>query len=207
VDIMNPQATSPDLPLTGQTRALPPGEAEALSAWFDGESDSVHSLERALHDPGARRHFESWCVVADALRSHEVAAAHCPALRDRVMAALAAEPRLLAPRALRPRRWQRAAGAATAVAAAAAVLMLVALPQVRNGLGAGGPATVASANAAGASTATPLLASAPRAAVPGSSPAAEASLDAYLAAHHNLAPSAVMPAAATYLRYGDEPAR
>jgi sigma-E factor negative regulatory protein RseA len=177
----------------------PPSSAapgEAFSAWLDGELDDAGAqalLEQGLGSVELRRHHEEWCLVGDALRSHEVAAGHSPRLCARICAALGDEPALLAPRALAaPRRnatLARHVATGVAIAAAAAVLMVVAVPQLRNGAAAVAPQVAR----------TDPPAAAPARLASHSSP-----YDPYEEAHNEFARGGVMPATVTYLRAGSE---
>jgi len=185
-------------------------DAERLSAWLDGELDAREGaplLAGLLRRPDLQRRYTGWCLVGDALRSHEVVAEHSPALCARIGAALQSEPELLAPSALRggsrSQLVRRHLASGFAVAAAAAVLVLVAVPQLRSAGGAADTPTVAGRGtapmAAGTAVApeTAALALANR-------PARNPRLDPYFQAHRDFMGSGVMPAAAVYLRSGNE---
>ena len=186
-----PEATAQVSPESGS-------DAERLSAWLDGELEDPSAgpvVAGLLSRPELQRRYAGWCLVGDALRSHEVLAGHSPALCARISAALQDEPALLAPAALRP-AYRRHLASGFAVAAAAAVLVLVAVPQLRG---------------SGAVAEAPAIAAAPAAAT--ESPAALAlagrtarnpRLDPYLQAHRDFMGAGVMPAAAVYLRSGSE---
>jgi len=178
-----PQSAPPD----------PGADAERLCAWFDGELDDAAAgpvLDRLLRDRALQQRYARWSVVGDALRSSEVLAGHSPQLCARISQALADEPALLAPAALRP-ALKRHLASGFAVAAAAAVLVLVAVPQLRGSApGAEAPALVSSVPA------HPEVAAA--------RPARDPRLDPYLQAHRDFMGSGVMPAAAVYLRSGSE---
>ena len=112
------------------------GCSEALSRLIDGELDpgACRDLfERLGADDEARRTWVLLNVACDAVRSSETAALHSAGFVTRVSAALAAEPVILAPRALRSRQGvlRRVVIPVAAVAAAAAVLAVVALPELR----------------------------------------------------------------------------
>jgi sigma-E factor negative regulatory protein RseA len=209
-DELNPAARSA-APASGADGSARERDGEALSAWLDGELDALSSealLPRLLQAGAERGRFEQWCLVGDALRSHEVAAGHAPQLCARICAALDDEPALLAPRAL-PARVQahsatgRRIASGIAVAAAAAVVAFYALPQLRDAPAPG--AVTASAQSA------PGAVQAPGAAftvanVPGASAAGKRDqrLDPYIQAHHDFSGNGVMPAAEVYLRFGNE---
>ena len=164
---------------------------ETLSAWLDGELDAPAAeplLSGLLQSAEARRLHDEWCLVGDALRSHEVAAGHSPRLCARIADALAAEPALLAPRALAPARpsfmrLRRQVASGAAIAAAAAVVVFVAVPQLRGPGTSGGSELVAR---------------------DGAVVKRNTNIEAYLQAHRDMAPGAVKPASEVYLRYGNE---
>ena len=183
-----------------------PGDAETFSAWFDGEATDPAAeaafAARLVRDPALRRQYEHWCLVGDALRSHEVAAHHSPRLCARINTALEAEPAILAPRALpraMPRGLRRNVASGAAVAAAFAVLAFFALPQLRSALpgGAADPGAGIARVQPGAPSATAPASLAMEA-------ARRQRLEPYLQAHRDLAGQGVMPAAAIYLRSGPE---
>jgi sigma-E factor negative regulatory protein RseA len=176
-------------------------DAEQLSAWLDGELDDPAAdpvVARLLRQPAMQRRFNDWHLLGDALRSSEVLSGHSPRLCARIHAAVAAEPALLAPSALRP-RLKRHLASGLAVAAAAAVLVFVAVPQL-NGP-ADTPALASARTGATAAGGTPATAPAALAAA---RPARDPRLDPYLRAHRDFMGAGVMPAAAVYLRSGNE---
>jgi len=200
-----PQAAASDAPRGA-------ADAEELSAWLDGELEDPAAepvLAGLLRQPHLGRQFETWCLVGDALRSGEVLAGHSPRLCARINAALADEPALLSPSALRP-RTKRHLASGFAVAAAAAVLVFVAVPQLR-GTDAPAVATALAGSGAAPAAGTPV---APAAAAPAGPeavaslaavrPARDPRLDPYLRAHRDFMGAGVMPAAAVYLRSGNE---
>lgn len=179
---------------------------ERLSAWFDGELEASVAeplMRELLGEQALQRKFHSWCFVGDALRSQEVAAEDSPRLRARISRMLQDEPKLLAPRALSARmRHHLASG--VAVAGAMAVLVLVAVPLLRGSgptAGLRGEPTVVrnavpGADLAGRDAATAAASDTPVARQP--------RLDPYFQAHRDFTPEGVMPAAAIYLRSGNE---
>jgi len=182
-------------------------KAEGLSAWLDGELDepAAEPLVRELLGGGPlRRKYQSWCVVGDALRSQEVAGEHSPRLCTRIARALQDEPVLLAPRALSARvRHQLASG--VAVAGAMAVLVLVAVPLLRGTDSSSGVSGQTTARSAGAGDLT--VRDTTGVATLGTGAAAsmhQPRLDPYLQAHRDFTADGVMPAAAIYLRSGNE---
>ena len=186
---------------------------EDLSAWLDGELDAQAAgpLVTELLQPGAcRRHFDEWCLVGDALRSHEVAAGHSPRLCARIADSLKDEPALLAPRAVapmgkRPSTLARHIASGVAIAAAAAVVVLVAVPQLREGVVSGSTqlANQQAPTPPAADSGSVALASVPSAnSVNGAN--RNPRLDPYIQAHRDFSGAGVMPAAAVYLRFGNE---
>jgi negative regulator of sigma E activity len=110
--------------------------SEAMSRLIDGELDSGgcrELFERLARDEQARRDWVLLNIACDAVRSSETAALHSSGFVVRMRAALAAEPVVLAPRAIQRRHGilRRVVLPAAAVAAAAAVLVVVAVPQLR----------------------------------------------------------------------------
>jgi sigma-E factor negative regulatory protein RseA len=175
---------------------------EELSAWLDGELDGPGAqalLDAGLGSAQSRQQFEAWCLVGDALRSHEVAAGHSPRLCARICAALENEPALLAPAALaaprRPSHLARHVASGVAIAAAAAVVLLVAVPQLRNGGGAPAPQIVRN----DAPPAAPAL--------PARLAAHDSPYDPYEAAHEEYARGGLMQATVVELRSGGAPGR
>ncbi len=175
-------------------------DAERLSEWIDGEADPraneplVGELVRS-RDWHAR--YREWHFVGDALRSDEVAAAHCTALCERICAAIEREPAIVAPRALAP-RWQRHFASGVAVAAAAAVIVFVAVPQLR------GPAPRSGTDLARSAPPAASLAEVTALPQAGAQVPANSRLEPYFMAHRDVAPGGVMPAAAVYLRFGND---
>ena len=163
---------------------------EALSCLIDGElsqSECASILERLCADQAARRQWGWMHVAGDALRSSEVAALHSSGFVERVSAAIAREPVVLAPAALVHRRYQRILIPGVAVAAAAALLAVVAVPQLRG-------------NNESAQFAATAVSPEPSAAPPAVELARVPELERYLRAHRELAGGAVMPHATPYLR-------
>ncbi|SPE29937.1 putative Anti-sigma factor [Burkholderiales bacterium] len=195
--------------------ADPQSEAERLSAWLDGELEANAAeplVQKLLNGRPLQRQYQSWCMVGDALRSQEVAAEHSPRLCVRISRALQDEPALLAPRALRP-GMRRHLTSAVAVAAAMAVLVLVAVPLLR---GNAPVAELTADNAAvrgaasGERNARDVGATEPSALARASAASDDAGaarhprLDPYFQAHRDFTAAGVMPAAAVYLRSGNE---
>jgi sigma-E factor negative regulatory protein RseA len=185
-------------------------DAEVLSAWLDGELDGAAAepvVARLLRQRDMQQQYQGWCLVGDALRSGEVLAGHSPHLCARINSALADEPALLAPSALPP-RMKRHLASGFAVAAAAAVLVFVAVPQLRGTDAPGNVAAIASGAAAPASAPSSPAAGGADATTPvaltASGPSRDPRLDPYFRAHRDFMGAGVMPAAAVYLRSGNE---
>lgn len=171
-----------------------PLSRETLSCLIDGELDAADGaklLGRLGADPAARRDWLLLHLAGDALRSSDVASLQSDRFLERMGAALEAEPAIVAPRARldRARLVRRVVLPGAAVAAAAAMLAVIAVPQLRGDA----PAPTQTAKS------TPVVA-------PTSAPAAAnqvrrlAELEAYLAAHQELAGGSMMPRTAPYLR-------
>lgn len=161
-------------------QAHPSGCSEAMSRLIDGELDAGgcrELFERLGRDDDARRNWVLLNIACDAVRSSETASLHAPGFVSRVSAALAAEPVVLAPRALRRPSMLRRVGLPTAaVAAAAAVLAIVAVPQLRGAAESAAPTVVSVPVPAPAGAPAPKLAEAGEV-------QRSAEFEAYLAAH------------------------
>src|SRR5512137_1805462 len=108
-------------------------DIEHLSALIDGELDAREAaavLDALCRDAELQRRWADLQLVGDALRSTEVAACHVDGFCARVRNALAAEPTILAPRAVRP-RLRRYAIPGIAVAASVAAIAFIAVPLLR----------------------------------------------------------------------------
>lgn len=186
-----------------------PLAGETLSCLIDGELDAAECaklLGRLGADHVARREWLLLHVAGDALRSSDVACLQSDRFLLRMGAALEAEPPIAAPRASRDRARLVLPGAA--VAAAAAMLAVIVVPQLRGDA----PATTQTAAAQAAQNASTSAQAAPAAASPlvpvAATPAAGApneirrlaELEAYLAAHRELAGGSMLPRTAPYLR-------
>ena len=117
-------------------QARPSGCSEAMSRLIDGELDGSgcrELVDRLSADAASREAWVLMNIACDAVQSSETAAMHATGFVTRVSAALAAEPVVLAPRALLrgPSVLRRIVLPAAAMAAAAAVLAVVAVPQLR----------------------------------------------------------------------------
>lgn len=175
-----------------------PVSGETLSCLIDGELDGgecARLLERVCADRETRRQWMLWHWAGDALRAPEVAGLQSERFLERVSAALAAEPTIVAPRARRERArlLLRLALPGAAAVAAGAMLAVIAVPQLRGTLPA--PAQMASMPAAPPPEAV-------TAAPPPSAGDVQrlAVLEAYLAAHRELAGDSMLPRTAPYLR-------
>lgn len=169
-------------------------DALNLSCLLDGELDGAERqrvLDRLLHDADAQRLWSAMHVVGDAIRSSEVACMHRTQFQARVAACLAREPAVVAPRPQRMLRRMVLPGAA--VAAAAAVLMVVAVPQLREGATDQAPLT------ATATKALPVAARDPDSAVITASVSSRP-IQPYLQAHREFAQGGVLPPSTAYLR-------
>lgn len=195
-------STSGEAPLSGET----------LSCLIDGELDPAECaklLGRLGADHVARREWLLLHVAGDALRSSDVACLQSDRFLLRMGAALEGEPPIVAPRASRDRARlvRRVVLPGAAVAAAAAMLAVIVVPQLRGDApgttqtAAALAAQNASASAQAAPAAAPLV---PVAATPAAGAPNEirrlAELEAYLAAHRELAGGSMMPRTAPYLR-------
>lgn len=178
----------------GSASGEAPLSRETLSSLIDGElgaADSAKLLGRLGADRAARREWLLLHLAGDALRSSDVASLQSDRFLVRMSAALEAEPAILAPRARldRARLVRRVVLPGVAVAAAAAMLAVIAVPQLRGDE----PAATQVAKS------TPPVATMPvRAAANEVRRLIE--LEAYLAAHQELAGGSMMPRTAPYLR-------
>ncbi len=179
-------------------------QGEALSSLIDGElpaADAGSLLTLLCSDKDLRGEWAAFHVVGDALRSTEVASAHCSAFCARVANAIAGEPTVLAPRRL-PRAsssLRRYFAPSLAVAASVAAIGFVAVPLMRETSpttpvqqAASPPAPVA---LSAAETTTRRAAA---------TVANARAMQAYLAAHRELATGAALPRATPYLRAATE---
>ncbi|GIL04626.1 anti-sigma factor [Betaproteobacteria bacterium PRO7] len=196
-------STSGEAPLSGET----------LSCLIDGELDPAECaklLGRLGVDHAARREWLLLHVAGDALRSSDVACLQSDRFLLRMGAALEGEPPIVAPRAGRDRARlvRRVVLPGAAVAAAAAMLAVIVVPQLRGDApGTTQTATAPAVQSASTSAQTAAPAAAPLVPV-AATPAAGApneirrlaELEAYLAAHRELAGGSMMPRTAPYLR-------
>lgn len=179
---------------SGSASGEAPLSRETLSSLIDGElgaADSAKLLGRLGADDAARREWLLLHLAGDALRSSDVASLQSDRFLARMSAALESEPTILAPRARlgRARLVRRFVLPGVAVAAAAAMLAVIAVPQLRGDE----PAATQVAQS------TPPVATMPvRAETNEVRRLAE--LEAYLAAHQELAGGSMMPRTAPYLR-------
>jgi sigma-E factor negative regulatory protein RseA len=108
-------------------------QRQALSALLDGELPAPQAgrlLDELERDADLRALWEHYHLVSGALRGERVAVAYRD-IADRTRAQIAAEPTVLAPGAVRPRRPSRLAPfAGVALAASAAFLAVFAVPSL-----------------------------------------------------------------------------
>ena len=107
---------------------------ERISVLLDGEMDRVEAdsvIGSVCSDATLLRQWHELHRAGDALRSHEVAACDAEAFCGRVMAAIAAEPTVLAPRSARTGGLRRYWMPGVAVAASVAAVGFIALPMLR----------------------------------------------------------------------------
>lgn len=180
---------------------------ERISVLLDGELDRVEAasvIGSVCSDAGLLRQWHELHRVGDALRSHEVAACDAEGFCGRVMAAIAAEPTVLAPHSGRASGLRRYWMPGVAIAASVAAVGFIALPLLRTQDAASiakglTPAVEVSAVASAVDMAPqkvlPTIANAR---------GLSASYSPYLAAHRELSGSAVVPRAAVYLRSAEE---
>ena len=175
---------------------------EHLSSLIDGELDAHEAaavLDALCKDAELQRRWSDLQLVGDALRSTEVAACHVDGFCARVSNALADEPTVLAPRAVRS-PMRRYAIPGVAVAASMAAIAFVAMPLLRT------PAIeVAAQKQAPAFVSAPVAVSAEQQEAQAASKAATAianarGLDPYFAAHRELTGGTPLPRATAYLR-------
>ncbi len=182
------------------TSGTAPLSDETLSCLIDGELDPAECaklLGRLGTDRAARRKWLLLHVAGDALRSSDMASLQSERFLLRMSDALEAEPAIVAPRARRDRARlvRRVVLPGAAVAAAAVMLAVIAVPQLR---GDAGQMQTAQAPAPGVPAVVPVAATAAAGAANEVRRLAE--LEAYLAAHRELAGGSMMPRTAPYLR-------
>ena len=177
-------------------------DIEHLSSLIDGELDAHETaavIDALCRDAELQRRWSDLQLVGDALRSTEVAACHVDGFCARVRNALADEPTILAPRAVRP-RLRRYAIPGVAVAASVAAIAFIAVPLLQ------APAIeVAAQKQSPAFAAAPVVANADQQQGQAASKAAAAianarALDPYFAAHRELTAGTPLPRATAYLR-------
>lgn len=173
-------------------------ECERLSCLMDGElspEEASRLLQSLCSDGELRSRWTAFHAVADALHSSEVGAVHSAAFCARVSAAIAREPTVLAPRASTGRPpLRRYLAPSLAVAASVAVIGFVAVPLMRNPAPA--PAVQQAAVQPVAPAAQPDEGTRRAAATVANARA----MQAYLAAHRELASGVALPRATPYLR-------
>lgn len=181
-------------------------DIEHLSSLIDGELDAQEAaavLDALCSDAELQRRWSDLQLVGDALRSSEVAACHVDGFGERVRAALASEPTVLAPRRRARPAWRRYSVPGLAVAASVAAIAFVAVPLLR------APSPDMMAQKPPAAQAPVIASTAALAASQSEAKAAAAianarALDPYFAAHRELTGGSALPRAAAYLRPGTE---
>lgn len=177
----------------------PPGRAEQVSSLIDGELDPTLCgplFATLCQDGPARSAWVRMHLVADALRSNEVAACHSDRFCARVSVALQSEPTVLAPRSGGRRIVRRYLVPGLALAASVAAISFVALPLLAPGVPESGSKVAGSELNAAAQVASGDSIRRAAATV-----AHARSLDPYLVAHRELTSTGVaLPRATPYLR-------
>ena len=175
-----------------------PTECERLSCLMDGEltpEEASRLLQTLCTDGELRGRWTAFHVVADALHSNEVGAVHSGDFCARVSAAIAREPTVLAPRASARRLpVRRYLAPSLAVAASVAVIGFVAVPLMRN------PAPAPAAQQAAVQPLTPAAQPDDGTRRAAATVANARAMQAYLAAHRELASGVALPRATPYLR-------
>lgn len=127
----------------------------SISAWMDGDDQAA--MPEILATQQGKETWELYHLIGDALRTPELAQPPASDFSSRVAKAIAAEPTVLAPRALPPKQatgWMRRYGwPGFAMAAAVASVVWVARPffipemgQAPGQVAVSGPASVVSAS-------------------------------------------------------------
>lgn len=178
---------------------------ERISCLMDGEDDAA-ALSALCADERARQDWALWHMAGDALRSSEVAALHAGGFSARLSAAIAAEPAIVAPRALRAnphRTVRRLMLPGAAAAAAMAVMAFVAVPMLRGTDGSSGfeVARVQGASQPSGSMVQTVPVSATARGLPMSG-VQTVNFDAYISAHSQMSGSLGLPRTSPYLRQG-----
>lgn len=176
---------------------------ERISVLLDGEMDRVEAesvIGSVCGDPALLRQWHELHRAGDALRSNEVAACDAQGFCARVMAAIAAEPTVLAPQPARAPGLRRYWMPGLAVAASVAAVGFIALPLLR------APDTTSIAKVAGPALELTAADLAPQRDLPTivNARGLSSSFSPYLAAHRELSASSVVPRAAVYLRSGED---
>lgn len=188
-------------------RAVVTSTTERISVLLDGEMDHVEAesvIGSLCSDAALLRQWHELHRAGDALRSHEVAACDAQGFCGRVMAAIAAEPTVLAPHSAGASGLRRYWMPGVAVAASVAAVGFIALPLLRTQ----DAASIAKGAGAALEVAAVVTAAdtAPQKVLPtiANARGLSASYSPYLAAHRELSGSAVVPRAAVYLRSAEE---
>lgn len=163
---------------------------ERISALMDGEletTDLLSEMQRIKGEDGLMRSWETYHLIGDVLRAERPLSA---GFADRVSAALASEPTVLAPRPIAASRKVRlyALSAAASIAGVATVAWLAFMNH---------PATLDDV-ARTASTSTERVVA--PSTVAELSPDGDPSVDEYLRVHQAYSPSATIPGIAPYVR-------
>lgn len=173
-------------------------ECERLSCLMDGEltpEEAGRLLQSLCSDGELRSRWTAFHVVGDALHSNEVGAAHSTAFCARVSAAIAREPTVLAPRAAAGRALlRRYLAPSLAVAASVAVIGFVAVPLMRS------PAPAPALQQAAVQPVSPVAQPDEGTRRAAATVANARAMQAYLAAHRELASGVALPRATPYLR-------
>ncbi|MCW5626456.1 MAG: sigma-E factor negative regulatory protein [Burkholderiales bacterium] len=162
---------------------------ERISALMDGELDdqeAAHTCSRLKNEAELADGWATYHLIGDVLRGERLCD---PALLDRIRPALEAEPTVLAPRRVSP--LQRPRSIALSAAASAAGVAVVAWLAFFDHPGGTADAPIAPARVAGAVSdagAVPNLAR------------ADSTVNEYLFAHQQYAPSTAMQGVAPFMR-------
>jgi negative regulator of sigma E activity len=173
-------------------------ECERLSCLIDGEltaEEASQLLQSLCSDVELRSRWTAFHAVADALHSNEVGAVHSADFCSRVSAAIAREPTVLAPRPpAREVSLRRYLAPGLAVAASVAAIGFVAVPLMRS------PAQAPAVQQAAVQSAAPVAPPDEGTRRAAATVASARAMQAYLAAHRELASGVTLPRATPYLR-------
>lgn len=153
---------------------------EKISALMDGEldrSEAVSVIRTIGNDAERRECWDSYHLLRDALTGESTEAlARRKQSRDCIFAALATEPTVLAPAALRAQPIEKRTRLALAMAASVVTVSAIAVVSMRQ-------QTVAPATGTLATRTAPMNAAGQAALVPAATPANEVRVNDYLAIH------------------------